>query len=139
MRLEQLINSLPNGFHDAQLEGINIDYTSGMATLQMQLLIGGPDDRTHEDHENYKAAKLHLSGVLYFVIGAPDPNYKYGESKALNIDAGIADEKSAPPTPIPLDQLPPDISAYWFFVSEWNSFIHLAAMDARLEWRGVAP
>ena len=134
MQLEQLVDSLPNGFHDAKLENINLDYVSRRATLQMQLLIGVPDGETQEERETYKPAEVHLSEVLYFVIEAPDSNYKYPTSKELDIDAGRADEKSAPTPPIPLDQLPAGISAYWFFVSDWNSFIHVAAMGARLHW-----
>lgn len=135
MQLEQLVDSLPNGFHDANLESINVDYASRRATLQMQLLVGSPDGETREQRETYKPAELHLSDVLYFVIDAPESTYEYAGTKALSIDAGRADEKSAPTPPIPLDQLPAGASAYWFFVNDWNSFIHVAAMEAKLQWR----
>lgn len=134
MQLEQLANSLPNGFHDAELEGVSIDYVSREATLRMQLLVGDPDAQSEAAREAYRGAELQLSGLLYLVIEAPDSKYKYAERRALRIDAGRADEKSAPKPPIPLADLPAGVSAYWFFVDDWNSLIHVAAMDARLRW-----
>lgn len=134
MRLDELEDSLPNGFHDASIEGIVVDYVSQRATLQMKLLVSSPETETQSEREIYKRAELQLLGILYFVIEAPDPSYKYAEGKALTIDAGKTSEKSSPAPPIPLDQLPTGVSAYWFFVSDWNSFIHIAAMDAKLQW-----
>jgi len=139
MKLEQLENSLPNGFHDADLETISIDYVSREAVMKLLLLVGSPNAVTEEKREIYQTAELHLSDVLYFVIDTPDMKYRYTEKKSLRIDAGRAGEKSAPAPPVPLDQLPTGISAYWFFVSDWNSFIHVAAMDAKLRWSGPAP
>ena len=132
--MDKLLDSLPNGLHDAELECVSVDYVSRKAILRMQLLVGNPDAESVEEREAYRQAELHLSDLLYFVIEAPDSKYKYAESKVLTIDAGRADEKSAPKPPIPLDQLPAVASAYWFFVSAWNSFIHFAAMDVRLQW-----
>ncbi len=134
MQLEQLENSLPNGFHDAQLEAIIVDYVSREVVMKMQLHVGNPDAATKEEREAYKPAELHLSDVLYFVIDPPDPKYKYAEKKSLWLLAGRADEESAPVPPIPLEQLPAGASAYWFFVNDWNSFIHVAVMDAQLKW-----
>src|SRR5262245_44331541 len=127
MNLEQLEKSLPNGFHDAQIEEIIVDYVSRKAVVKMQLLVGNPDAAPEKEREAYKPAELRLSDVLYFVVDPPDPKYKYAEKNGLWIDAGRADEESAPTSPIPLDQLPTGASAYWFFVNDWNSFIHIAA------------
>jgi len=100
----------------------------------MQLLVGNPDAAGEKEREAHKPAELHLSDVLYLVIDAPDSKHKYAEKKGLWVDAGRADEDSAPAPPIPLEQLPAGASAYWFFVNDWNSFIHVAAMDASLRW-----
>jgi hypothetical protein len=134
MNLEQLEKSLPNGFHDAEVEFITVDYVSRKAVMKMQLSVGNPDAATSEEREVYKPVELHLSDVVYFVVEAPDPKYKYAEKKGLSVDAGRADEESAPASPVPIEQLPAGASAYWFFVNDWNSFIHVAAMDASLQW-----
>jgi hypothetical protein len=36
--------------------------------------------------------------------------------------------------PVPQELLPRGAFSYLFFVRDWNSFIYLAAMDAKLEW-----
>ena len=135
MQFKEVEDSLPNGFHDAVVQTVTMDYVSRKAVIKMQLWVGDLDAATEIEREAHKAAELHLSDVLYFVIDAPDPKYKFAERRELRIDAGGADEESAPAPPIPLAQLPAGASAHWFFVNDWNSFIHIAAMDAQLEWR----
>jgi hypothetical protein len=135
MQLEQLENSLPNGFHDSLLEAVEIDYVSRKVLMKMQLCIGNPDASVEAEREGYRPAELLLSDFLYFIIDPPHLDYKYAEQKALRLHAGRADEESAPAPPIPLQRLPSGASAYWFFVSDWNSFIHVAAMSVGLQWK----
>jgi len=139
MQLGELENSLPNGFHDADLEGIELDYTARTVLMKMQLWVGKLDGSTEEEREAYRRAELDLTGVLYFVIDAPDPSYKYSEKGALWLDAGDArvtrgSVQAAPAPPIPIEDLPDGAFAYWFFVDNWNSFIHVAAKSAALRW-----
>ncbi len=139
MQLVELEYSLPNGFHDALLEGIEVDYIAQKALMRMQLHVGDPDGATEDEREAYKRAELDLSGVLYFVIDAPDPKYSYSKKGELWLDAGDArvgrgSVRAAPAPPIPVEHLPDGASAYWFFVGNWNSFIHVAAMSANLRW-----
>ena len=51
------------------------------------------------------------------------------------IDAGDACDLSNPRAPRPLAPLPEGAFAYWFFIKEWNAFIHVAARGAEMEWR----
>ena len=134
MDLQELEDSLPNGFHDSKLEGFTVDYVSRTAVLKMRLLVGTPDGATEEEREDYKPAELHLSDVVYFVIDAPDPNYKYAESKGLWVNAGRAGEGKGPAPRVSYELLPKRAFAYWFFVHDWNSFIHVAALGASLQW-----
>lgn len=139
MQLGEIEYSLPNGFHDADLEGIEVDYTARKALMKMQLHVGDSNGATKEEREAYKRAELELSDVLYFVIDAPDPKYRYSEKGALWLDAGDArvargTVQAAPAPPVPVERLPDGASAYWFFVGNWNSFIHVAAMSAALRW-----
>lgn len=135
MNLVQIENSLPNGFHDASIEAIEIDYTLREALMRMQIFIGTPDAATEQEREAYKSAELYLSGVLYFAIGAPDPSYSYSEKEPLWIDAGDAKNGSGPVPPIPIDLLPDGAFTHWFYVNDWNSFIIVAATSADLRWK----
>ena len=134
MKLTEIENSLPNGFHDALIESILVDYPSKRALIKLRLSVGDPDAATEKEREAYKEAELELLNLVYFVIEAPDPTSKNAEVKELWIDGGEAKSSSAPATPVPMEHLPHGASAYWFFVRDWNSFIHVAAMDAALHW-----
>ena len=134
MQLVEIENSLPNGFHDAYLESINVDYRSRRGLIKLQLCVGDPDAGTEKDREAYKGADLELLNLVYCVIEAPDPRSKYAETQRLWIDGGEAKPDSAPAMPVPVALLPRGAFAYWFFIRDWNSFIHVAAMDARLHW-----
>jgi hypothetical protein len=141
VRLVDIENSLPNGFHDAFLESVDVDYMSKRALIKLRLCIGDPDASTEKEREAYRGANLELLDVVYLVIEGPDPRSKYAETKGLWIDGGEVKSDSAPAMPIPVEQLPSGAFAYWFFVRDWNSFIHVAARDAKLQWssEGVSP
>jgi hypothetical protein len=134
MQLVEIENSLPNGFHDAFLESVDVDYRSRRALIKLRLCIGDPDAAIQSEREAYKGAALELLNLVYLVIEGPDPRSKYAEANRLWIDGGEVKRDSAPAAPVPVEQLPSDAFAYWFFVRDWNSFIHVAARDARLQW-----
>ena len=139
MNIKELDDSLPNGFHDAMLESFSVNYGSGSAVLKLQILVGDPESSVEPEREAYRAAEVHLSGICYFVIEAPDQKLIGTTSKVLWIDGGSYDAGSAPPCPVPLAALPQDISTYWFYVREWNSFIHVAVRDANIQWCSKDP
>lgn len=138
MRLIEIENSLPNGFHDAFLESVDVDYTSKRGLIKLRLWVGDLNASAKVEREAYKGADLELLNLVYFVTEAPDPTSKYAEAKELWIDGGEAKSGSAPATPVPMERLPRGVFAYWFFVRDWNSFIHVAAMDAALHWPSEA-
>jgi hypothetical protein len=87
MTLEELADTLPNGFHDAQVSSVSIDYVEREARLNIDLWVGVPSE-DEELREAYREGELKLSGLLYWVIEPPDANYLYGKSKQLRVDAG---------------------------------------------------
>lgn len=135
MNLEQIENSLPNGFHDAEIEVISVDYVSKCAVMKMRMWVGNLDASNEDEREAYRRAELLLSDLLYFVIDPPDPEYEFKKKGSVSVSAGKAGEEGAPAPPIAPGLLPDGAFAHWFFVSDWNSFIHVAAMRADLQWR----
>lgn len=133
--LRQIDDELPNGFHDALLQTINLDLVSKVARLSLQMSVGEPEGITDEASDGYKPATLTLEDLVYFVIETPDLNKKFLASRGVSIDAGDATNLDNPRAPRPLGALPDDAFAYWFFVHEWNCFIHVAARRASLEWK----
>jgi hypothetical protein len=134
VQLVEIENSLPNGFHDALLESVTVDYGSRRSLIRLRLCVGDPDAVVKDKREAYKGADLELLDIVYFVIEAPDPGSEYEAVKSLWIDGGENRSDSGARIPVPQALLPPGAFAYWFFVRDWNSFIHVAAMDAKLEW-----
>ncbi len=85
-----------------------------------------------EDPEVYRAAQLTLSQLLFCVMEAPDSKYPYQEEKPLWIGAGSVENSEAPSSTQLPKPLPEGAFVHWFFVNDWNAFIHVAAMDAHL-------
>ena len=132
--LREIDYDLPNGFHDAKLETVTLNFPSNRADLDLQLSVGSPDDATEEEREAYKWARLHLTDLVYFVIDCPDPGRVHPEGEALWIDAGDATDESLPAYLKPPIVLPAEAFAYWFYVHQWNAHFHVAAKGASLEW-----
>jgi hypothetical protein len=131
---EQIESELPNGFHDALLQRITLDLVSSTAKLDLQLLVGQPDAPTEEEREAYRGATLTLEDLVYFVIDPLAPNGEFSNPAGVIISGGDATNRRNPRSPAPRSALPEGGFAHWFFVDEWNSFIHVAAQRACLEW-----
>jgi hypothetical protein len=132
MTFEELDNKLPNGFHDAELHTVRIDYVGGSAVLRMAFDFGNPEGSKRED---YRTGDLRISGLYFCVIDPPDPTYRYvPHGSALNISGGRAKPDTFPALEKLSRTLPPGASCYRFFVHEWNSFINIAAKDVQVSW-----
>ena len=59
MTFEDLDNQLPNGFHDAALQSLKIDYVRGSAVLRMALDFGSPESPERKD---CRIGELRVSG-----------------------------------------------------------------------------
>ena len=70
MTFDDLAISLPNGFHDAELKSIMIDYTRREARLILDIWVA--DDVSMEEREAYRPAEVTLSGLLFWVSEPPD-------------------------------------------------------------------
>jgi hypothetical protein len=134
MTLEELADTLPNGFHDAQVSGISLDYLKREASFTLDIWVGDSSSQNERAREAYRSAELKLSGLLYCAIEPPDASYPYAESGKLWVDAGALESADFRPSVQLPESLPDGAFACWFFVQGWNSFIYVGAMEASLEW-----
>jgi hypothetical protein len=134
MTLEEISDSLPHGFHDAQIKKLNLDYVNREATFDLEIWIGTDSSRKREERDAYRAAQLTLSQLLFCVIEPPDPNYPYQERKPLWVDAGSSPSNQISTSIRLPEPLPEGAFIHWFFANNWNAFIHVAAKNARLEF-----
>jgi hypothetical protein len=128
MTLKEIEQTLPNGFHDSDVSNLQIDYVNRQLRMEMAIWVGEmvKDDA---EREKYRKAVLQIDNFFYCVIESPDERYEYAKSKPLWIDMGNPKNKPNLPTNIPQEAFVES-----FFVNQWNSFIHLAALNAKLTW-----
>jgi hypothetical protein len=127
MTLEEIEQSLPNGFHDAQIVSIALDYVRREAKFELEILLS---DVEKEEADSYRAATLTFSRFVYCVIEPPDSKYSYQVGKELWVNAGSNESNHV--SSIQLPDLPEGAFTMWFFVNDWNSFIHVAAFNAEI-------
>lgn len=132
MTFEELENHLPNGFHDAEIYSLKIDYMARSAIIRIALDFGslnGPE------RENYRIGELQISGLFFFSIDPPDPSYPYiPDGCALNVSGDPSKNDTFPELEKLSHTFSSGVSCYRFFVNEWNSFINIAAEEVEIFW-----
>ena len=129
MTFEEVEKTLPNGFHDAKIVRITVDYPAGTLLMSLQILVGTPGEA---DQEEYGPAELRANGLYFCFIDPPDPGYPFKPNgKALGI-CGDPDTRESPVIGNLLSKLPEGVFAYRFYADRWNSFIHVAAADVQI-------
>lgn len=135
MNLKEIEEKLPNGFHDAILKSINIDYQRKEATLCLDISTGYPDGLTPEERDSYKKGELKITGLHFFIINEPHPGYILKDDGKLMIDMEeIVLGDVEPSIDDLLKTLPVNAFAYRIYLNQLNSYIYLAATDSILTW-----
>lgn len=74
MTFEELSDQLPNGFHDAMIRNMSVDFVAKRIRIEMELLIGMPHTA---NPEGYRDGTLTLVTPYLFFIEPPDPGYRF--------------------------------------------------------------
>jgi hypothetical protein len=127
--LQDIENSLPNGFHDALLRSCHLDFVARTASFELDISTGDSDSADSAERDRYAPATLLLSDLAFCEVQPPHPNYPFQDPTPLLVDLSQPD-----PDHSIIKTLPTGTFAGRFFVTNWNSFIYLAARHARLEW-----
>ncbi|MDP9337666.1 MAG: hypothetical protein M3P45_02240 [Acidobacteriota bacterium] len=139
MTLDELDNTLPNGFHDAEIFSFEIDYVAGTAKFRMNLLTGGPEDPGLE-RDTRQEAILIVSGLCFCSVEPPWSTYPFlPDGKPIMVSGDPAKSDHLPSLADLTSKFPSGTWCYRFFVDDWNAFIHIAAGDAQLTWIGDKP
>jgi len=132
MTFEEIAETLPNGFHDAKLRRLQVDFAAYSIAIQLLLLVGEPDTATPEE---YRAGTLTMESPLFFFLEPPDPQYPFiFDGSPVNIDGDSVRAGQNASVDSLLSMLAVGAVAYRFFLEEWNSFLYLAAESVELSW-----
>ncbi len=129
MNITELEADLPNGLHDAVLRTFSTDLVARRAEFILDVWLGDLHSSVTSERERYRSARLELLGLAYLIVDDRDSRDSLKREAPLQIDACAADDD-----PDRSRQVPHGGFAGRFFVTEWNGFIHFAALDARLIW-----
>jgi hypothetical protein len=123
--IDEIEDTLPNGFHDTQIAAIQLDYERSSCVLTVDVDL----------EEREARMELILTGLFYCIPGPPDPAYSFAPDGSPERASGCETTEDILPTLKPLRNKTPDGAFFYsFFLNSWNSFIHVAAMDAQLRW-----
>jgi hypothetical protein len=137
--LDELDHALPNGFHDAQLFSLELNYAAGRAKLHLNLLVGWPEDPAGQ-RETYQEAILTVTGLCFCSIEPPYHNYRFlPDGKPTWLSGDPAKPDHLPSLPALVEKCPAGTWFYRFFMSDWNAFIYIAGRDAEVAWIGEKP
>jgi len=131
MPFKEVAASLPNGFHDAELQRFEMDYVHRTLRFDLLVWIGDMDDPRRR--ELYRQARLTLDDVAFLVIEPPDVTYPWLKAGRIRIDAG---EGQPPQSSSTLPVAPAGSRTTWMYIGELNRFLLFSAGNASLEWTG---
>jgi len=131
MTFEQLDALHPNGFDDAYIDSLRVDYQNRTAELRLSLR-GNPPGSPNAD--DYERAVLLLDGFYYLVIEPPDADHLWYPVRSIQINGYPEDASQFPLFENLKPKLPTGAFCCRFYVHDWNAFIHVAARDAQLSW-----
>src|SRR6266566_3905657 len=81
--LDEIQINLPNGFHDAGIKTIVINYVERTIVLDLKIWVGDPELSDKAARETYVDGVLTISGFDFCVIERPDFQYPYAKGKTI--------------------------------------------------------
>ena len=128
---DALIDTLPNGLHDAELVSLTLDLASAEVHCIVDVDFSDPCDPATEGRS--RRGRFLFAGVSFVVIDPPERDLT--TLPLAWIDAG----SGAPSTsPRPDLNAPDDGFLAWIFLRETNSFIRIGSRQASIAWLGGA-
>jgi hypothetical protein len=134
MTFQELEQKLPNGFHDAAIRKIQLDFMGRSVEIEMDILMAGPDD---PDPELCRVGKLRMAPTYLLFIEPPDPRYSFiPDGGSLKVDGDSVKVGQNAEVDRLLPTLPKNATTYRFFLEKWNAFLYLAGGGVEFSWEG---
>lgn len=128
MRISEIENNLPNGFHDSILHSMSIDYVKFQCIFELSILVSTPEEEKAGHKLCYRRCNLVLKELVYISIVNLSYPLSDANSNGIIITSGLFQAlphsiKSHLPGFVNTDYL------HWFFSIEFNFFILFASFD----------
>jgi hypothetical protein len=126
---ESVEGQLPWGFHDALLVRVGIDWVQ--ASLKMDLRVA-----TTEKQDEDRLGQLTFGDLVFCAIDAPELDEARGyvamrdDGLRVSCGEGVGHESRRDTIPA----IPTGAFLRWFFVQDWNRFIHVCAKHVQFTW-----
>ena len=127
MTIEKLENKFPNGFHDAMLVGMVVDFPTESICIVLDVDCDDPDPNV------YTRIRFRLTGLSLFIVDPPDVRISLSYGDSIEASGYETSDKMLPDLESYRKNVPAGSFFYSFFLNHWNSFIHVAAISAELE------
>jgi hypothetical protein len=85
---DELDQTLPNGFDDAKILSIELNYATGTPKFRLSLVVGWPEDLEPE-RDKYQEAAVKVTGLCFCSVGPPSPGYRFFRTGDPYWSAGI--------------------------------------------------
>jgi hypothetical protein len=129
VNIDEIEVGLPNGLHDSLLHTFSSNPNQRRAEFVLDVWVGDLHSTLESERGRHRRARLDLLGLSYLIVEDPDPRYGPFDESPVQIDACAADDD-----PDRSRRVPEGGFAGRFFITDWNSYIHFAALEARLTW-----
>lgn len=131
MRFEDVEETLPNGFHDIGIRGIDVDFEDRSIRIAMNLDVSVKGDVT----AGYRRGTLRLNQPYFFFLEPPDPGSRFIPN-GNDVNASSFRVKPGEDSKVDalLARIPTNATAFGFFLDDWNSYLYLAGADVEFSW-----
>lgn len=132
---DQVEQALPNGFHDAFLRSVSVDYVERTAQMELEVWVSSMDTDNRQHREDYRRGRLQFIDLFLFSVEVPDQEFLSSTTNGLSIDVTPAGYEAFPKQGWPEEPLPEGAFLRSFcFTNEANSFVYVAAQEAAWMW-----
>lgn len=132
MTIDEIDRTLPNGFHDAKLKNLRIDYVQRRASMELDVLLSLDSNQSRQ--VEYRRCQLEIFDLHFFVVEPPDSVIEMKNVTGLWIDKTQIGEEVFRRLFKAGMVIPEGFFCCSFFVFQWNSCIYFCAKEATISF-----
>ncbi|MGE5343396.1 MAG: hypothetical protein ACM3SY_18155 [Candidatus Omnitrophota bacterium] len=130
MTIQEIEEKLPNGFHDAEIEDINLNFVNKLARIDLNIWIGDI-----KDPEKYQKARLYFTDFLFLSIEPPYEKTYFLNTLTVDLESNDDDILDKYESFKVLKKfLPEGYLITCFVLLNHDTLMYFVAKDVKFEW-----